>query len=1329
MIDTTDSGTDKIGQMFGPYRLIRPIGVGGFAEVYLGEHIHLYTLAAIKILHARMTLEEQESFLTEALTIAHLRHPHIVRVLEFNFQGNTPFLVMDYAPNGSLRSHYKDALPLTTILPSVKAIASALDYAHQQKIVHRDIKPDNMLLGENDEVLLSDYGIAVAAHATGTQQTQDTTGTPAYMAPEQFQGKPHPASDQYALAVTVYEWLCGKRPFDGDTAALGYQHVHTPPPSLSAQQPTISPALERIVFKALAKDLHQRFESVTAFADALEQVAYPALQTNTQATTFHAAATLRTYEPYSEAHSKDEQECFLCLFAKVRPHAEMHWPCVEKKLQGHLISAQERMVNDKLTPCITIDLGTKLAVIALEAEYYRELVRDIVARGKEIRRTPITVYHLPTAIDITEYKGKPLYRYIAYPNTLVVLEPDTLLNITDLSQADYCNRKYLLNRLVSSPPSSASIRGNIIHTCFTKLLKYDSTHTGESSNSLEILQATCVEALKLNSMEMALANIAADTMRLDVQPHLESLAVWYDSNRTSLWSSSDDGHTVRAETFLLVPEIGLRGRLDVYWEQKMNQSLLELKTGNLSGTSPKSEHTRQVHGYQALLAVRQNSKMKKAEAKLLYSGTPGQASGFGLKLDVRTLQRINAIRNTLILSHATGTPPAPPAPRKCTRCSLLNTCQRVSSLLDWLPPQPILDTTTEQDEAAVVEAPVEVQRPKVDNPEDRAFFAHYYALLQQEGKAGEEVLSLLWKTTLDERVATGKTILCDETLAQKPVNDGWEQTFACDNQSELREGDEILLSRNNPIRGEVVTGTVMKISARKVTVWTRELLESQFNASDKIVIDSYGNDLVHVRTLQNLLRWLEVEPQHLRDLVAARVRPRFIGVPVPQRKDFNREQNLAIERAVQMQDYLLLQGPPGTGKTSVIAEIVKRLTGQGQRVLLAAFTNQAVDNMLKRLAKEDFHDFVRLGHERSVHQDVQPHLLKELVERHAEKVGHVIQENVVLDILNNASVVASTTATWSSDKYTPHLLETQEASPMQFDVAIIDEASQLTVPAILGALRFVKRFILVGDDKQLPPLVLSKPAAEQGLADSLFSSLKSYDNDYKEKHPQEINACVDLKTQYRMNKWISNFSSTLFYDKKLFADKSVANRRLQLLNIQQGQESATVRAIAPEFPLVFLDVHDSRNDGALKASNAEAVVVRDIVKMLLERNIQEEDIGIIAPYRAQVATIRRMLFEDDAASAWSGLSLSTPLSVDTVDRFQGGERSVIIMSFATTSEPEINSLRREFLTNGNRLNVALTRAQHKLILVGRVSALERLPIFDRLITYCRSMKTVIDASS
>src|SRR5258708_13498606 len=167
--------------------------------------------------------------------------------------------------------------------------------------------------------------------------------------------------------------------------------------------------------------------------------------------------------------------------------------------------------------------------------------------------------------------------------------------------------------------------------------------------------------------------------------------------------------------------------------------------------------------------------------------------------------------------------------------------------------------------------------------------------------------------------------------------------------------------------------------------------------------------------------------------------------------------------------------------------------------------------MLKRLEMEGFHDFVRLGHERSVDDALHGHLLKDLVQQKQNGKstpavdGDTLQ--AVHELLRNIPVIASTTATWSSEKYAPLSLNGagENKVDFQFDVAIIDEASQLTIPAILGALRLAKRFILVGDEKQLPPLVLSKEAAGKGLADSLFSYLKRLDDDYIKEHTEERN--------------------------------------------------------------------------------------------------------------------------------------------------------------------------------------------------------------------------------
>lgn len=266
--------TDRVGQQLGNYRLIELLGRGHWASVYLGEHLHLHTQAAIKVLHEPLAPTEAEDFLTEARTLARLRHPHIVRVLDFGLQEGIPFLVLDYAPGGTLRKlHPKGTrLPLETVVSYVRQVASALQYAHEQRLIHRDLKPENLLLGTSQEVLLSDFGLAVVAHSARSQPSQQTAGTLAYMAPEQIQGHPTPASDQYAFGVLVYEWLSGERPFSGSFSELAVKHTLVPPPSLAKKMPTLPSVVDQVVLKALAKDPAQRFASVQAFALALEEI-------------------------------------------------------------------------------------------------------------------------------------------------------------------------------------------------------------------------------------------------------------------------------------------------------------------------------------------------------------------------------------------------------------------------------------------------------------------------------------------------------------------------------------------------------------------------------------------------------------------------------------------------------------------------------------------------------------------------------------------------------------------------------------------------------------------------------------------------------------------------------------------------------------------------------------------------------------------------------------------------------------------------------------------------------------------------------------------------
>jgi serine/threonine protein kinase len=265
--------TDLTGQQFGSYRLVRCLGIGGFASVYLGQHVRLSSKqAAIKILDLRDV--DVEQFRQEAETTERLVHPNIVRLLDFDIQGETPFLILDYAPGGSLRVRHPQGslVPLPTVIRYLKEIVPALQHAHDQRILHRDIKPDNILIGRQGELLLSDFGIALLSRTgkTSAQEQTNIGGTPSYMAPEQFMGKPEPASDQYALATVVYEWLSGHSPFQGNFIQLGYQHTHAPVPPLRTLAPLLPTAVEQVVMVALAKQPAARFPSVQAFAQALD---------------------------------------------------------------------------------------------------------------------------------------------------------------------------------------------------------------------------------------------------------------------------------------------------------------------------------------------------------------------------------------------------------------------------------------------------------------------------------------------------------------------------------------------------------------------------------------------------------------------------------------------------------------------------------------------------------------------------------------------------------------------------------------------------------------------------------------------------------------------------------------------------------------------------------------------------------------------------------------------------------------------------------------------------------------------------------------------------
>jgi DNA replication ATP-dependent helicase Dna2 len=380
----------------------------------------------------------------------------------------------------------------------------------------------------------------------------------------------------------------------------------------------------------------------------------------------------------------------------------------------------------------------------------------------------------------------------------------------------------------------------------------------------------------------------------------------------------------------------------------------------------------------------------------------------------------------------------------------------------------------------------------------------------------------------------------------------------------------------------------------------------------------------------------------------------------------NRSQTQAVEKSINCGVYHLIWGPPGTGKTRVIPEIVRRVPGT---VLLGAFTNTAVDKMLLSLLDLDPQvRFIRFGRS-SESQELEARLRASgrdpadcFTEDLARKLGNVA---ALKKAMSEAPILASTAHRASTAPY----LRTRS-----FEMAVIDEAGQLTEPLTLGLVLRARRFVLIGDDRQLPPVVRTR-----SLSHSMFERLK---------RQAERSGSADLTmldVQYRMHPEIMEVSNRLFYDGRLRAGIRASDRRPP-----------------DDVPVLFVPVDVGSDDQ--RKNNAEADTVEELVRgFIRDHRVAPETIGVVSPFRAQVVLLRQRL-------AGSGVA------VDTVERFQGGERDIMILSFA-------RSRGTGFVFDERRLNVAITRARRKLVLVAHPD-LFRNSKYAWICTFTETLKTV-----
>ena len=256
------------------YRVLRKLGGGGMASVYLAEHAQLGKHVVLKVLHGHLSKDEEmiERFRREARAASQLVHPNIVPIIDAGAGEHVTYTVMPYLPGGSFAERIaQGARPSSEVASVVAQAATALDYAHRHGIVHRDVKPDNVLFDEDGHALVTDFGIAEARSQGRLTASGRAMGTPHYMSPEQAMGKlVDGRSDVYSLGIVMYEALVGFPPFDGpDAFAVGYKQVHEAPVAPDKVNSEIPQAMNDIVMRCLSKSAADRYARANDLADAL----------------------------------------------------------------------------------------------------------------------------------------------------------------------------------------------------------------------------------------------------------------------------------------------------------------------------------------------------------------------------------------------------------------------------------------------------------------------------------------------------------------------------------------------------------------------------------------------------------------------------------------------------------------------------------------------------------------------------------------------------------------------------------------------------------------------------------------------------------------------------------------------------------------------------------------------------------------------------------------------------------------------------------------------------------------------------------------------------
>ncbi|KAJ7535699.1 hypothetical protein O6H91_12G043000 [Diphasiastrum complanatum] len=869
---------------------------------------------------------------------------------------------------------------------------------------------------------------------------------------------------------------------------------------------------------------------------------------------------------------------------------------------------------------------------------------------------------------------------VDHDNNFLIVNPDTLISGSRIGASFTCPRRAVLDeRIKFSDLSSHALLGTLLHQLFQVGLRME-----EPNKELLEHEAVVIVQRHIDSL-YAIAGDERDAYKKLVEAIptiLDWLHRFHNPLQPSIQSQVDFGRAdgqqqlsvtqvLDIEEMIWSPKFGMKGMIDASLKIKAKDHTLlekdlvmpfELKTGKATSGKAAMEHRAQVMLYTLLMSDRYAEEVK---AGLLFYLHTNQTQGIGAQhgdLTGLLIRRNEHASSILAASSSQILPSMLQNLHTCQGCRLLDICSVYHKGQGG--------TSESSGLGELFDAQISHL-----NKNHYEFLQHWDHLIDLEARGIYASQSEIWRTPSssreeqgrclssmmldfstgysgDEESSNDRFVYCFRRVLPEPqlnaaapkVGDGasairlsgslQDRSFSC--------GDFVLSTESGHVA--VAGGYIVSINLSSVLIsLSRRLRLPESNANlerGRLLQEIWRIDKDEITSSWSTMRYnllqlfVKSGDEQRRRLIVDLEEPKFdIGGLISQDPAImyarslpgvNDDQRRAILKILAARDYALILGMPGTGKTSTIVHAVQALCARGASVLLASYTNSAVDNILLKLKLQKI-DFIRVGRLEAVHPELQEHVI-------GGSGNNMMSVRELRTKVDQAQVVGCTCL-----GITHAIFRNRK-----FDVCIIDEAGQITLPVTLGPLRCAKTFVLVGDHYQLPPLVRNPEAREKGMSISLFRRLS-------EAHPQAVSA---LHCQYRMCSDIMALCNTLIYGHRLRCGSAeVANARLELANAFSHTPQWLQQVLDANNCVIFLNTdcipaHEQHVKNAVK-NVIEASILLEIVKCLVTGGVPVQSIGVISPYNAQVDGIQKLSMEH-------GLS---GLEIHTVDKYQVNKAS------------------------------------------------------------------------